>query len=310
MATSIRQRRFHHADGFPAPRTKLEELLCIEGVPPPQIPAPTSTPLVSDEDLLALYSNVYAPAIDKFLETTWFVSRGPQALLADRRLCEQLAFLASRFHINPNVPQNRYFTTQTRSLDTSAIWSMMNLCRQESNAISTSANGETDDLDANDGVKAAVQRLGIFEDLISGHYRDSAPPPQRDTTRNGTAFNDQLKFREREFWRLVEKFLSIRDDEASSAKEIDDTLSECRSTLDSRENRDVIYSIAIVRHIGQRVAEFPEVSPPEINDEQDVQAKLWVAKKFVEDEASGKGTTPVVQKLCLMAVRSWTTLKR
>lgn len=197
-------------------------------------------------------------------------------------------------------------TAATQSLEASVVWSMMGLCRQVANT-PIATNGQASHPDVNDDVKDASARLEVFEKLISGEYLDPEPVLKMENTTNGTAFEEQLKYREREFWRLVNTFLTIRDDEASSAKEIDDTLGSCRSLLDSRENRDVIYSIAIARHVGQRMAEFPNnLQQPASNDEQDARTKLFVAKKFIEDEANGKGTNQVIQRLCGMAMRSWT----
>lgn len=182
----------------------------------------------------------------------------------------------------------------------------MGLCRHVANTPNTT-NGQASHPEVDDDVKDAAARLEVFEKLISGEYLDPEPELKTENTTNGTAFEEQLKYREREFWRLVSTFLTVRDDEASSAKEIDDTLGSCRSLLDSRENRDVVYSIAIARHVGQRMAEFPNnIQQPASNDEQDARTKLYVAKKFIEDEANGKGTNQVIQRLCGMAMRSWT----
>ncbi|KAH0538178.1 hypothetical protein GP486_008796 [Trichoglossum hirsutum] len=123
---------------------------------------------------------------------------------------------------------------------------------------------------------------------------------------NSTVQHDPRKYRELEFWRLIGRFLSLRDDEASAAKEIDNTLNSARTLLDSQENRDVIYSIAVARHLDQRVAEYPPVSPIVHNEEEDAGSRLFVAKRFIEDEASGKGTNYVIQRLCAMAMKIWT----
>ena len=41
-------------------------------------------------------------------------------------------------------------------------------------------------------------------------------------------------------------------------------------------------------------------------DELDPKTKLRVARRFVESEANGKGTSQVVQRVCGMVVRGWT----
>ena len=182
------------------------------------------------------------------------------------------------------------------------VWAMIGMCRQ------VAGNSPVDEQDVKEGVHDAAKRMEIFESLVTGEYLDSssAVPSQASEESNGTALNDQLKARERDFWRLVHTFLTIRDDEASAAKEIDDTLTSCRSLLDSRENRDVIYSVMVARHIGARISEFPEnMQQPTNNDEENARNKVYVAKKFIEEESNGKGTNQVVSRLCGMAHRSW-----
>lgn len=284
----------------------MDDLLAIGGSPPLLAPSTSISPAVYDE-IKSLYTTIYAPGIDKFLETRWFQLRGLSHLLHDNRLCEQFASLIPRFTIDPAIA-NYYLTIPiTQSLEASIIWSIMCLCRLVANTPNPT-NGQVNYLEVNDGVQDAARRLDIFENMVTGQYLDAEPAEATEPTRNGTGtmFDDQLKFREREFWRLMHTFLTIRDDEASSAKEIDDTLGKCRGLLDSRENRDVLYSVAIARHLGQRMSEFPDnLQQPHTNDEQDARAKLYVAKQFIEEEAKGKGTNQVIQRLCGIAMRSW-----
>ena len=300
---------------FPVKRTTIDDLLMVGGVPPPPPTPPASIPGTKLEEIKHLYSTMYAPYIDKFLETKWFQLKGLAYLLTDTRLCEQYASLISRFQTDP---RDIHSAAITQSLEASTLWSTMMLCRQvasnPSNNNPSTTNGNSrpqvtyNEHPSSEGVLEAAKHLDIFETLVSNSYLDTEPLPHAEpnTRNNPHMLDDQLKWREREFWRLVGKFLTLRDDEASSAKEIDDCLSACRTLLDSRENRDVIYSIAIARHVGQRMAEFPNsMVQPSGNDEQDAKTKLYVAKKFVEEEATGKGTNQVIQRMCGMAVRSW-----
>ena len=197
----------------------------------------------------------------------------------------------------------------TQSLEANVIWSTMCLCHP----VSAAASGKSDQkeyIEVNEGVHDASKRVGVFETLVTNQYLDAEPlPTPTPSTRNGSVLDEQLKQREREFWHLVGKFLTLHDDEASSAKEIDDTLTACRHLLDTREQRDVIYSIAIARHVGQRMAESlgagNESLKKDVEDENDARTKLMVAKRFIEHQAGGKGTTQVVQRVCGMAIRSW-----
>ncbi len=229
--------------------------------------------------------------------------------MANDRLCDQFATLLTRFTMAPN-PSDPYVHQQyfiTQSLEATIIWAMMGLCRQVASTPKLES-GEGENPDFNDGVLDAAKRMEVFEALVTGEYldADSAPlEPDAETSSNGTPLVNQLKSREREFWRLVHTFLTIRDDEASAAKEIDDTLVRCRNRLDGRENRDVVYSIIIARHVGARVAEFPNnLQQPESDDEKDNRNKLVVAKRFIEDQME-RGTNQVVQRMCGMAAKSW-----
>lgn len=290
-----------------AKRSKVDELLALRGVSPPalgNISKPISAAIL--DQIKDIYLRAYAPGLDKFFETRWFQSRGVSHLLSDTHLCEKMAALIQRFNIGTSHPSYFAETAATHSLEATVIWNMMSLPRRVTEH-PNAANGQVNYLETHDGVHDAAKRFEIFENLVLGQYLDSKPEPDPETSRNGTVFEEQQKTRERDFWRYIHTFLTLRDDEASSAKEIDDTLAKCRMVLDSRENRDVIYSIVIARHLGARVAEFPNnLQQPTSNEEDSEKNKLFVAKGFIESEAGGKGTNQVIQRVCGMVVRSWT----
>ncbi|KAB8339148.1 hypothetical protein FH972_022084 [Carpinus fangiana] len=79
---------------------------------------------------------------------------------------------------------------------------------------------------------------------------------------------------------------------------------------DGQENRDILYSIAVARHLGGKAADFPHVQPdtPIFGLNTTDKNRLLVAKKFLEDEAATEGTDQVVQRICGMAVRNLTAL--
>lgn len=225
--------------------------------------------------------------------------------MQNSQLCDQFQTLIQRYALDQSHPSYYQNWGITQSLEATVVWAMIGMCRQ------VAGNSPVDVQDAKDGVHDAAKRMEIFENLMTGEYLDaSSAPSQASEESNGTVLNDQMKTRECKFWCLVHTFLTIRDDEASAAKEIDDTLASCRGLLDSRENRDVIYSVMVARHVGARISEFPEnLQQPANNDEEDARTKVFVAKKLIEDEALGKGTNQVVQRLCGMAHRSW-SIKR
>lgn len=187
------------------------------------------------------------------------------------------------------------------SFEASIIWRSMTLCRQVPNA-------ETGQSGSDWNLLVTTARLGAVEALLTWNHleqnslsrplsMDAATPPNPP---------DQFLQRQLDFWSEVGQFLTLHDNEASSAKEIDDTLGRVRTLLDTYENRDIIYSIAIARHLGQRRSDFPNNLPKiGYTNEKEAGTKLIVAHKFIEEEAEGKGTTQIYKRVCCMAVRSW-----
>ena len=292
-----------------AKRTKIEDLLCINGISPPPPAPPSSLSDTTKQEITHIYNTAYAPGMDKFLETRWFSERGVKYLLANSILCDQFANLVHRYAMNPQDPNYYVHLGITQSLEAMVVWSMLGMCRVIASKKDDSGQVSEEEVkeDIDEGVLDAAKRLEIFEALVTGSYISSDSAPQNlGNKHNNTPLHGQLKSREQEFWRSVHTFLTIREGNADSARAIDEALLTCRGLLENRENRDVIYSIMIVRHIGARIPGFPnEIKQPETNDERDSNAKLTVAKRLVEDEAGGKGTNQVVQRLCGVAARSW-----
>jgi hypothetical protein len=78
-------------------------------------------------------------------------------------------------------------------------------------------------------------------------------------------------------------------------------LSKARKRLDNFENRDVIYSIMLMRHIGEKWHN------KQIQDAgNDADKKDWLAaKEFLQSEAGGQAMNTVMRRFCSMALRAW-----
>ena len=156
-----------------------------------------------------------------------------------------------------------------------------------------------------------LPRIDTVEYLLTGQFLDPSrvpPPPQQpsasETQQDQTAANQ--KYNERGFWHHLGRFVSLRDDTPGALKSVNDALHDVRLILNMLENRDVLYSIAIARHIGGRMPEFHPHRhlAATTNDPADDINKLKVAHQFVEGEDQ-RGTTQVIQRVCSMALRSW-----
>jgi hypothetical protein len=79
-----------------------------------------------------------------------------------------------------------------------------------------------------------------------------------------------------------------------------------RAVLDGRENRDVLYSIAILREYTMQFdAALAEHNAPTHLNEMDPRSKLAVATRFMQDEAAKSGTTNVVRRFADLAYRAF-----
>lgn len=279
-------------------QVRISDLLALKGIAPPPPHPVGPLPQGRLEEIQAVFLATYAPAFDKFLETRWFQEKALTHLMANAQLMAEYSALIDAFNDrnihDPNV------IARLESFEASVVWSTVTLCRQVTGVLNGSQGQDYD-------LMVASSRLNVIEALITGDHLDTNPLAQfPPPPANSPNLPDQLAQRSFEFWSAVGHFLTLHDNEASSAKELDDTLARTRTLLDTFENRDVIYSIAIARHLGQRWADFPHRIPqPITTSEKDAGAKLYVAQKFLEQEASGKGTTQVIKRICGMAVRSW-----
>jgi hypothetical protein len=282
---------------FSAKRT-VQNLLDMGGPPPPRSTSdPTSSPNMIDE-IKHLYYSIYAPGLENFLESKWFSVKGLAKLLSGKHLLESFAALLQQFgKTSQNDPKELAYT---QSVETRTVWALASMVREV--AAETNGMREYKTVPATDDPIEAINRLNVFETLLTGRVAAANP-----LTAPVPGSTDHHRLRELEFWHTLAQFVTLQYEDGNAIKEVDDTLAALRNLLDGRENRDVLYSIAVVRGLGQRVSEYTENDQPLHLDESDNKSKLLVAKKFVSDEANGSGTTNVIRRLCDMATRSWST---
>lgn len=282
---------------FTAKRT-VENLLDMGGPPPPRaLTDVTASPNMLDE-IKHLYYSIYAPGLENFLESKWFSVKGLTKLLAGKPLLESFASLLHQFSKTAqNDPKEIAYTS---SVEARTVWALATMVRQAAGEMH--GNREYKTVPSNDDPVEATNRLNIFETLVTGRVAAANP-----LTQPVAGSTDHHRLRELEFWHSLGKFVTLDYEDDNSAKVVDECLATLRNLLDGRENRDVLYSIAVARGLGHRVSEYTEYTQPLHLDESDNKSKLVVAKKFVQDEAAGSGTTNVIRRLCDLAARSWST---
>ena len=280
----------------PAKRT-IPDLLDMGGAPPQPAPKDISQDPTAIDETKHLYYSIYAPGLENFLESKWFSVKGLNKFLGDKPLMNLFGSLLHQFQ-QPNSEAAEIL--YTNSVEARVVWALASSVKI--GAAEMNGAKSTGLVPPNDDPIEAAHRLDVFQTLLTGRVGVHNP-----LTQPVPGSTDHHRLRELEFWYTLANFVCLRDDDPKAAKDIDDTLSALRNLLDGRENRDVLYSIAVVRAIGQRVSEYTDHDTPLHFDETDNKSKLSVAKKFITDEASGNGTTNVIRRLCELVTRTWTT---
>lgn len=245
-----------------------------------------------------LYSRDYAINMDRCIETTWYSTKGLNRLLNDPATMDLFAFFVSQIRVNQEYEMQR----RTTSLEAKLVWRLLCLPRQPAPSAANGANGtgehETDLLQ-----KEAALRVDVLEALLT--YQVLPYNPLAELIYDPQV--PHLKQYEVDFWRHLGTFVTFRDADEESGRNIEATLSACRNILGMIECRDVIYSMMIARYYGGR---FPDMTDsisqqPYPPHQEDDRSKMLVAKKFLEDESQGRGMSQVIFRLAGMAIRSW-----
>jgi hypothetical protein len=251
------------------------------------------------DEIKLVYTNDYAPGLDGILETSWFSTSGWNRLSMNNALCQQMAQLIEFFKQVASGPGSYEHEIRCRAAETKVVWQLLCLVRPSpatSNGINGSIPAMTLELDE------AMKRLDVLEALLTNRILE----PNRLTELVYPSDIPVEKAQEVEFWTSLGKFVSRRSEDGAAAQDLDGALGQCRNMLFSRENRDVIYSAMVARHVGARVPEFPNhilhLGPG--GEENDFN-KLWIAKTFISEQATHKGTNNPIMRICDMIIRSW-----
>ncbi len=109
-----------------AKRVHVEELFNIDGQMGLTSAIPLSDDVVYKESIEAIYNTVYAPALDRFLETRWYTMSGLNALGRDYHLlAEFTAFIRAVSLTSEESPCHTTLAQETR-----LIWELLNICSE------------------------------------------------------------------------------------------------------------------------------------------------------------------------------------
>ncbi|CAH0016226.1 unnamed protein product [Clonostachys rhizophaga] len=279
-------------------KMKINDIINLLGPPPP--PQQANSSEEEFNEITRVYHEMYAGSLSAFFETSWyyFVENGQMTFPRDPGLIEGMAaFLKVLQTVKAN---DHVQMSYSGVLETRVVWQLA--CTASWAAADNTSNSTRTSLPPDGDAVEAKNRLKVVEALLCGDYLASNPltPPSQD--------RDTVRMRQFDFWYQLGEFVRIRElpNAPPAVKARDDVLNKMRHLLDGRENRDVLYSIAVVRELAPQFDPNYASSVPQHLDEADPKNRLAVASKFILDESQVTGgTTNVVRRFSDIAARAF-----
>jgi hypothetical protein len=286
----------------PAKKMKVDELLALGDTPPQASTAPPSPEMLAE--ITKLYNEVYSPGLSLFFESRWYDFAKPRATTTNPAAAvlhknQSLVSLFTSFiqTISKIESINSEDMISSGHLESSVVWA---LARLPLSIPFTQHHQHPESTPAEDDLWEARGRVQVFETLLSGEtlaVSPLSPPPAGNI--------HPLRRNELEFWYQLSRYLLQENASASPAgvSGRERCLGVMRDLLDGRENRDVLYSIAVLReYTAHWDASYSEQSVPSHLEESDSRSKLAVATRFIRDESNATGgTTNVVRRFAQLA---------
>ncbi|KAM0246205.1 hypothetical protein ACHAQJ_010296 [Trichoderma viride] len=280
-----------------AKKMKIDEIIDLLG-PPAPIQQISHTEETFNE-ITKVYHEMYASGLSAFFETSWyyFAENGKMSFPKDANLIEHMAtFLKILEGVRANDHTQMAYSGV---LETRIVWELACTAYQMPERANNSMRLN---LPPDNDATEARNRLQVVEALLCGDELLNNPlsPPVADA--------DHHRVRQFDFWYSLAEFVRRRDNPNAPAviKMREDVLSRMRHLLDGRENRDVLYSIAVVRELAPDYDAGYANTIPQHLDESDPKNRLAVASKFILDESQVTGgTTNVVRRFSDIASRAF-----
>ena len=282
----------------------MDNLCSLNDIPPPASLPEREISLSARNQTKDYYLRYCGPGLDRLFETWWYTSRGVDWLLTDPELsglCMQA--MAARKKATQPVTDGRMTEvtsypggSSSPSLEAYVIWQLALMPR------SIAQDGrKVDTL-----VQELLPRIDTIEYLLTGQdWEDALVPTSPKASETRTEEETRI-FNQRSFWHNLGRFASLQNGpmDAFTHERVQEALVAMRSILGMLENRDVLYSIAIARSVnGQARYQDPHGFHPNLDPEEEAN-KLRIAQDFVKTEER-RGTNQVIQRICSMAIRSW-----
>ncbi|RPA99376.1 hypothetical protein L873DRAFT_1684167 [Choiromyces venosus 120613-1] len=239
--------------GNPAKRIKIGDLLSVSSsqplTPPSNEAALYPTPSTTVEDMRALYRSRYAPALDNFLETGWFMGRGLAKILSDNYLVEVMAGVFGRL----KARGGSYVDEEDPSIgrkgkSAGVLWAGVKMVYGTSIPAADNRQDEDEDDFRDEEGAETLRRINIVEALVTGQPLEPMPESPRVTSADKITEESPTTL----FWRFLGRIVAARGGDADINKLIENTFADCKEFIEGKETRKLLLMIAEARHLGSR----------------------------------------------------------
>lgn len=273
-------------------KMRVPELIgatCSAVPPKPDMP-PSADQLA---DVRQVFEEIYSPGLAELFETHWFSMQLDRLLANEDVTALLVAFIGALGRLSKGDPN--LTTNYVTGVESRVVWALACLGYSPEQVVNSGMlmPSTCDEVELRN-------RVVVVDALLAG---DSlARNPLQHTRCEG----DPRRLRELEFWWFLGEFLCIKDKpQQYSTPQREDVLNKLRRVLDGRENRDLLYSIAVTRTFGPHWPPESDNTLPPHHDEVDPRCKLAVARKYItaamQEVDERGGTTNVVRRIAHLA---------
>lgn len=293
--------RLQDNQGGTAKRIKIDDLLSVSSssqplTPPSSEVASYASPSNSVEGMKTLYRSRFAPALDDFLETTWFGKRGSDRILADNQLLEVMAEIFGRLKArNGSFVEEEDPSIRRKGRHSGLLWAAVKMCYGTSIPASDNTREDEEEGSFRDEEGAeALRRIHIVEALVTGQ------PLERVRGFAGSVSIEQSS--SAMFWKFLGKVVEAKGHDADVTKEIDIALEDCNRYVEGKDNRKILHAIAEARHTGNR--RYNVCEPQSVSENSRV--LLEHRRRYIESVVQTPTECQLNRRIAARAEGQWT----
>ncbi|CAZ86160.1 unnamed protein product [Tuber melanosporum] len=292
--------------GNPAKRIKIDDLLSVVSssqplTPPSSETALYATPSTTVEEMKTLYRSRYAPALDRFLETGWFMGPGLAKVTSDSHLVELMAEIFERFRVRGgSFVQEEDPSIGRKGKSAGILWAGVKMVYGTSIPAADNRQDEDEGDFRDEGGAETLRRINIVEALVTGQPLEPMPESPRVTSADKITEDSPTTL----FWRFLGRVVAARGGDSEINRQIDNAFADCKQFIEGKETRKLLLAIAEARHLGSSPP-YDTLADPAIAE--DSTHSLGSLRSYIEGVAKGiiESGSSLSRRIAGRAVGQW-----